>query len=68
MNIGDRPTVDGTKTTVEVHILNWEGDLYNKVLEVELLKFLRPERKFNSLDELKAQIASDCELSFSNGE
>ncbi|WP_069789385.1 bifunctional riboflavin kinase/FAD synthetase [Cyanobacterium sp. IPPAS B-1200] len=62
MNIGDRPTVDGTKTTVEVHILNWEGDLYNKVLEVELLKFLRPEKKFNSLDELKEQITMDCQV------
>ncbi|MGY6530893.1 MAG: bifunctional riboflavin kinase/FAD synthetase [Cyanobacterium sp.] len=62
MNIGDRPTVDGTKTTVEVHILNWEGDLYNKVLDVELVKFLRPEKKFNSLDELKEQITLDCQL------
>lgn len=68
MNIGDRPTVDGKKTTVEVHILNWEGDLYNKVLDVELISFLRPEKKFNSLDELKAQIAIDCQLSFKDGE
>ncbi len=61
MNIGDRPTVEGKNTTVEVHILNWQGNLYHNILKVELLKFLRPEKKFNSLDELKTQIAIDCQ-------
>lgn len=60
MNIGYRPTVDGTQQTVEVHLLNWTGDLYDKTLTVSLESFLRSEQKFASLDELKAQIQIDC--------
>jgi riboflavin kinase / FMN adenylyltransferase len=62
MNIGDRPTVDqaGTQTTIEVHLLDWSGDLYGQTLSVELESFLRPEQKFGSLEELKAQIQADC--------
>lgn len=60
MNIGYRPTVEGKNTTVEVHLLNWSGDLYNQVLTVELERFLRPEQKFPSLIALKNQIALDC--------
>jgi riboflavin kinase/FMN adenylyltransferase len=63
MNIGMRPTVTGDRVrTVEVHLLNWDGDLYNRELCVNLVKFLRPERKFESLDALKQQITIDCEL------
>lgn len=62
MNIGDRPTVSGKKTTIEVHLLDWEGNLYNQELTVSLLQFLRPEQKFNSLDELKNQINLDCQI------
>lgn len=61
MNIGNRPTVNGKKQTIEVHLLNWSGDLHGKKLTVSLEKFLRPEQKFNSLDELKNQIKIDCE-------
>jgi len=61
MNIGCRPTVDGEDPTVEVHLLNWAGDLYNKTLTVSLQKFLRSEQKFPSLDALKQQISSDCQ-------
>jgi riboflavin kinase/FMN adenylyltransferase len=61
-NIGSRPTVNGQQVSVEVHLLNWSGDLYGQILTVRLQKFLRPEQKFASLDELKAQIAQDCEL------
>jgi len=60
MNIGRRPTVDGINQTVEVHLLDWTGDLYGKTLTVSLEKFLRPEQKFASLEELKEQITSDC--------
>ncbi|MFB2839640.1 bifunctional riboflavin kinase/FAD synthetase [Floridanema evergladense] len=60
MNIGRRPTVDGTNQTVEVHLLDWSGDLYGKTLTVSLEKFLRPEQKFASLEELKQQITADC--------
>jgi riboflavin kinase/FMN adenylyltransferase len=61
MNIGNRPTVDGTTSTVEVHLLDWVGDLYGKTLTVSLEQFLRPEQKFASLDALKTQIQADCE-------
>lgn len=61
MNIGCRPTLDGAKPSVEVHLLDWSGDLYEKTLTVKLEKFLRSEQKFPSLDALKSQIALDCE-------
>lgn len=61
MNIGNRPTVNGLSQTIEVHLLDWSGDLYGKTLIVELEEFIRPEQKFASLEELKAQIQADCE-------
>lgn len=61
MNIGNRPTVNGLIQTIEVHLLDWSGDLYGKTLSVELEEFIRPEQKFASLDDLKAQIHADCE-------
>ena len=60
MNIGNRPTVNGTTQSVEIHLLDWSGDLYGKNLAVELAEFLRTEQKFASLEELKAQINADC--------
>jgi riboflavin kinase/FMN adenylyltransferase len=60
MNIGYRPTVEGKQQTIEVHLLDWSGDLYGQTLSVSLDSFLRPEQKFASLDELKAQIQKDC--------
>lgn len=62
MNIGCRPTVEGDRPTVEVHLLDWTGDLYERTVTVSLEKFLRPEQKFASLDALKAQITADCDL------
>ncbi len=61
MNIGNRPTVNGLSQTIEVHLLDWSGDLYGKTLSVDLEEFIRSERKFGSLEELKAQIQIDCE-------
>jgi riboflavin kinase/FMN adenylyltransferase len=61
MNIGRRPTVDGMTLAIEVHLLDWSGDLYGQTLTVSLEQFLRPEQKFASLDELKRQIQADCE-------
>ncbi len=61
MNIGNRPTVNGTNQSVEVYLIDWSGDLYGKILTVELEQFLRPEQKFESLDALKAQIIIDCD-------
>lgn len=62
MNLGNRPTVDGTKLSAEVHLLDWTGDLYGESLMVNLEGFLRSEQKFASLDELKAQIHADCDV------
>ena len=60
MNIGCRPTVAGQTVTVEVHLLDWSGDLYGKTLKINLEEFLRPEQKFPSLESLKTQIQADC--------
>ncbi|HEY9668787.1 MAG TPA: bifunctional riboflavin kinase/FAD synthetase, partial [Coleofasciculaceae cyanobacterium] len=60
MNIGQRPTVSGATVTVEVHLLDWSGDLYGKTLSASLVEFLRPEQKFASLEALKTQIQADC--------
>ncbi|MGA7934255.1 MAG: bifunctional riboflavin kinase/FAD synthetase [Kovacikia sp.] len=60
MNIGVRPTVEGKIQVVEVHLLDWAGELYGRTLLVHLKKFLRPEQKFASLEALKAQIQLDC--------
>jgi riboflavin kinase/FMN adenylyltransferase len=65
MNIGLRPTVNGDRRTVEVHLLDWQGDLYAQYLNVDLVKFIRPEQKFASLDALKEQILSDCQTALS---
>lgn len=61
MNIGCRPTVNGKTPTVEVYLIDWAGDLYGQTLTVSLEQYLRPEQKFASLDELKAQIQADCD-------
>jgi riboflavin kinase/FMN adenylyltransferase len=61
MNIGYRPTVEGQQISVEVHLLDWSGDLYGQTLTVSLEQFLRPEQKFASLEDLKAQIQRDAE-------
>lgn len=56
---GTRPAVNGTDNRLEVHLLDYAGDLYGKHLEVTALKFLRPELNFDGLDALKAAIACD---------
>src|SRR5262249_1713595 len=60
MNLGVRPTVDGTKFRIEVHLFDFDGDLYGKPMRVHLVARIRDEKKFCSLDELKAQIALDA--------
>jgi riboflavin kinase / FMN adenylyltransferase len=59
-NVGRRPTVDGLRELFEVHLFDRDADLYGKPLRVRLHHFLRPERKFASFDELKAQIGLDA--------
>jgi riboflavin kinase / FMN adenylyltransferase len=59
-NIGTRPTFDdGSETSVETHVLNWAGDLYGDVVRVRFLHRLRDEKKFGSIEELRAQIEHD---------
>ena len=61
-NVGIRPTVnDGDKVTVEPWILDFDGDLYGQQLRLELYSHLRSERKFNGLQELKAEICRNAE-------
>ena len=63
-NLGLRPTIAEEQKVVrlETHLLNWQGDLYGCFLQVELRRFLRPERMFASVDELRAQIAADVQM------
>ena len=58
-NVGDKPTFDGLKLTVETFIPDFEGDLYGAHLELGFLHRLRPEQRFASIDALRAQIAED---------
>jgi riboflavin kinase/FMN adenylyltransferase len=58
-NFGCHPTIGGDKVLSETCILGFDGDLYNQKIRVELLDFIRTEKKFNSKDELKAQIDND---------
>ena len=60
-NIGTRPTVNGQGVTVEPWLLDFDGNLYGKVITLEFHKFLRPEQKFDSLEELKNQIQKDAQ-------
>lgn len=60
-NIGTKPTVKQSPERLEVHLLDFAGDLYGERLRVEPIAKLRDEKKFASLDELKAQIAADIE-------
>ncbi|MCM1532105.1 MAG: riboflavin kinase [Bacteroides sp.] len=60
MNVGVRPTVNlGRELRVEVHLLDFVGDIYGQDLRVEIVEFIRGERKFDSLETLKAQLEQD---------
>lgn len=61
LNQGVHPTAPEGKPTVEVHLLGFEGDLYDRPVRVEYLRFLRPERRFDGLDALKEQLTLDRE-------
>jgi riboflavin kinase/FMN adenylyltransferase len=62
VNIGRRPTFGGAgEVTIEAHLFDFEGDLYNRRMRIEFEGRLRDERAFSGLDELKAQIARDAE-------
>jgi len=60
-NLGIRPMIEPPVELLETWLLDWEGDLYGKTLEVELIAYLRPEMKLAGLEALKTQIAADAE-------
>ena len=62
LNIGVRPTFRGIQRLVEVHILDFSGNIYGQELQVELIDRLRDEMKFPGPEELKAQLSKDVEL------
>lgn len=60
-NIGRRPTVDGTQARLEAHLFDISADLYGRVISCALIAFLRPEKRFDGLGALKAQITADSQ-------
>lgn len=60
-NVGVRPTVGGAVSRLEVHLLDFDEDIYGRYLHVDFLHKVRPERRFDSLDALVAQIRNDVE-------
>ena len=58
-NIGKRPTFGGSQPTVEVYVLDYHSDLYGHELTIDIVERLRDEKKFDTVEELKKQIASD---------
>lgn len=59
LNIGDRPTVDGKKKTIEAHLIDFDGDVYGEELSISFVEFLREEVRFESLNALKHQLVID---------
>lgn len=60
-NLGIRPTFDPPEELLEPYFFGFDGDLYGQTVEIELISFLRPEQKFDSIEALKAQMAQDCD-------
>ena len=61
-NLGYRPTFNQKKILLEVHLFNFSGNLYNKHLSVDFLKFIRKEKKFKNINKLKSQIKLDLKI------
>ena len=61
-NLGFRPTFNQKKILLEVHIFNFSGNLYDKYLSVEFINFIRKEKKFNNVNQLKKQIQRDLKI------
>lgn len=62
MNIGSRPTINGKEQSIETHFFDFEANLYNQKITIELLYFLRDEQKFHSLNELVIQLQKDAKI------
>jgi riboflavin kinase/FMN adenylyltransferase len=67
-NLGYRPTFNQRKILLEVHLFNFTGNLYNKYLSVEFLKFIRKEKKFKNIKQLRAQINIDLKIAKEHNE
>ena len=65
-NLGYRPTFNQKKILLEVHIFNFSGNLYNKYLSVEFINFIRKEKKFSNVNQLRKQIQSDLKIAQKN--
>jgi riboflavin kinase/FMN adenylyltransferase len=61
VNIGNRPTFDNGLKTVETHIIDFDEDIYDEIIRIELKTFIRREKKFNGIEELKAEILANIE-------
>ena len=69
-NVGVRPTVDGDTVNCETHVIDYEGDLYGRRIQVSLIALLRDETRFSSVEELKLAIEGDVRRAvsyFENG-
>lgn len=65
MNIGTRPTFEGKERTLEVHLFDFQEDIYGKEIQVRFIKRIRDEQKFSGIDEIKAQLEKDREKALS---
>jgi riboflavin kinase/FMN adenylyltransferase len=61
-NVGIAPTFQRGESRIEAHLLDFDGDLYGKVVDVGFVERIRPEKRFSGVDELKAQIGHDVEV------
>ena len=61
-NVGSRPTVQGHQVRTETWLLDFSGDLYGQAVTLEFLWFIRPERRFESVDVLKEAVLQDAEM------
>jgi riboflavin kinase / FMN adenylyltransferase len=62
MNIGFKPTFDEQTISIEVHFLDFDGDLYNQEIQVSILKHIRDEQKFDGIESLKSQLENDKKI------
>lgn len=62
LSISDKPTFDGRERTIEVHILDFDGDLYRRQVQVDFIRYLRPIFRFNKVEDLVAQIQADIQV------
>ena len=60
VNVGHRPTFGGEQVTIEAHLFDFHGELYGQNLRIAFVAYLRPEKKFDGIEEIKRQINTDC--------